>query len=70
MNVHDPISVPLADVVARVRDLAAAQGAHVAEAELVGLIPEAALEGYPDDVPIRGFQPDQHVIERRLERLA
>ena len=29
-------------------------------------IPEAALAGYPDDVPIRGFDPDRHVIERRL----
>ena len=70
MNVHDPLAVPLAQVVAQVRDLAAAEGAHVTEAELVGLIPEAALAGYPDDVPIRGFDPDQHVIERRLEDLA
>ena len=70
MNVHDPISVPLADVVAQVRDLAAAAGALVTEAELVGLIPEAALAGYPEDVPIRGFDPEQHVIERRLEDLA
>ena len=70
MNVHDPLAVPLAEVVARVRDLAAAEGAHATEAELVGLIPEAALAGYPDDVPIRGFDPDQHVIERRLEDLA
>ena len=66
MNVHDPISVPLADVVALVRDLAAAEGAQATEAELVGLIPEAALVGYPDEVPIRDFDPDQRVIERRL----
>jgi glutamate formiminotransferase len=66
MNIHDPLAVPLAEVVARVRDLAAAEGAHVTEAELVGLIPEAALAGYPQDVPIRGFDPGQHIIERRL----
>lgn len=70
MNVHDPLAVPLAEVVALVRDLAAAEGAHATEAELVGLIPQAALAGYPDDVPIRGFDPDQHVIERQLEDLA
>ncbi len=34
------------------------------EAELVGLAPEAALDGYPDDPPIRDFDPAQHVIER------
>ena len=31
-----------------------------------GSIPAAALDGYPDDVPIRGFDPERHVIERRL----
>ena len=39
------------------------------EAELVGLIPQASLAGYPEDVPIRGFDPDRHVIERRLAAL-
>ena len=32
------------------------------------LIPEGALAGYPGDVPIRGFDPDLQVIERRLAR--
>ena len=70
MNVHDPLAVPLAEVVSRVRELAAAEGAVVTEAELVGLIPEAALAEYPEDLPIRGFDPEQHVIERRLADLA
>ncbi|HMI80923.1 MAG TPA: hypothetical protein VK480_03970 [Solirubrobacterales bacterium] len=65
-NVHDPLSVPLGEVVERVRTLAAPLGARPVEAELVGLIPEAALAGYPADVPMRGFDPAQHVIERRL----
>ncbi|MFN8218191.1 MAG: hypothetical protein U0R71_16490 [Solirubrobacterales bacterium] len=65
-NVHDPLAVPLAEVVGRVRELAAPLGARPVEAELVGLIPEAALVGYPDDVPMRGFVPDRHVIERRI----
>jgi glutamate formiminotransferase len=65
-NVHDPLEVPLATVVERVRALAAPLGARPVEAELIGLIPAAALAGYPEDVPIRGFDPDRHVIERRL----
>ncbi|MDX6626727.1 MAG: glutamate formiminotransferase / 5-formyltetrahydrofolate cyclo-ligase [Solirubrobacterales bacterium] len=69
-NVHDPLAVPLATVVERVRELAAPLGARPLEAELVGLIPAAALVGYPEDVPIRGFDPARHVIERRLQALA
>jgi glutamate formiminotransferase len=65
-NVHDPIAVPLGEVVARVRELAAPLGARPLAAELVGLVPAAALAGYPEDVPLRGFDPDLHVIERRL----
>jgi glutamate formiminotransferase / 5-formyltetrahydrofolate cyclo-ligase len=65
-NVHDPLAVPLATVVERVRELAAALGARPLEAELVGLLPTAALAGYPRDVPLRGFDPEQHLIERRL----
>ena len=52
---------PLAEIVARVREQA-----EVAEAELVGLAPRAALEGFPDDVPLRGFSPERHVIEEAL----
>ncbi|HXS46259.1 MAG TPA: hypothetical protein VN756_02225 [Solirubrobacterales bacterium] len=65
-NVHDPVAVPLREVVAGVRALAAPLAARPVEAELVGLIPAAALAGYPDDVPIRGFDPAQQTIERRL----
>jgi glutamate formiminotransferase / 5-formyltetrahydrofolate cyclo-ligase len=65
-NVHDPFAVPLAVVVERVRELAEPLGARPLEAELVGLVPDAALRGYPADVPMRGFDPERHVIERRL----
>jgi len=65
-NVHDPARTPLGEVVERLRELAAPLGARPVEAELVGLVPEAALAGYPQDVPIRGFDPDLHTIERRL----
>ena len=65
-NVHDPLAVPLGEVVERVRALAAPLGARPVEAELVGLVPEAALAGYPEDVPMRGFDPARHTIEARL----
>jgi glutamate formiminotransferase len=65
-NVHDPLAVPLGEVVERVRALAAPLGARPLEAELVGLIPRGALADYPADVPIRGFDPHRHTIEARL----
>ena len=65
-NVHDPLAVPLSAVIERVRLLAAKHGARPVEAELVGLVPEAALGPLPDDVPLAGFDPDRHLIERRL----
>jgi glutamate formiminotransferase len=65
-NIHDPLAISLGMVVERVRELAAALGARPLEAELVGLVPAAALADYPGDVPMRGFDPDQHLIERRL----
>jgi len=68
-NVHDPLAVPLGAVVERVRELAAPLGAHPVEAELIGLIPAAALAGYPDDVPIRGFDPARQTVEVRLAAL-
>jgi glutamate formiminotransferase/glutamate formiminotransferase/formiminotetrahydrofolate cyclodeaminase len=61
LNVHDHRAAPLAELVERV----AAQ-APVAELELVGLAPAAALEGLPPDLPLRGFDPARHVIENAL----
>ncbi len=65
-NVHDPIAVPLAEVVDATRRLAGSRGTGPVAAELVGLIPEAALAGYPDDVPIAGEDPRTRTIESRL----
>ncbi len=66
MNIGDPVSVPLARVVEEVSRLAEQRGTRAVEAELVGLIPEAAMLDYPEAVPIRDFDPAFHVIERRL----
>lgn len=49
MNVEDHRALPLAEVVAQVRE-----HAPVAAAEVVGLPPEAAFAGYPEDLPTRG----------------
>ncbi|HEU4944688.1 MAG TPA: hypothetical protein VFT10_05950 [Solirubrobacterales bacterium] len=65
-NIHDPLAVPLGEVVARVRALAQPLGARPVEAEVVGLVPEAALAGYPGDVPIRDFDAATQTIEARL----
>lgn len=64
-NVHDPFNTPLGEVVEFVR-----ARAPIADAELVGLTPEAALRGFPDDVEILGFDAGQSVIERRLQQLS
>lgn len=65
-NVHDPFAVPLAEVVERVRALAEPLGARPVETEVVGLVPRAALAGYPRDLPIRDFDPAERTIEARL----
>jgi glutamate formiminotransferase/glutamate formiminotransferase/formiminotetrahydrofolate cyclodeaminase len=64
LNVHDPHATPLAELVARVRERA-----PVAEAELVGLAPRAAFDGFPEDVPLRGFDPERHLIEDAIASL-
>jgi len=65
-NIHDPLAVPLAAVLERVATLAAPYGVRPVETELVGLVPERALIGYPEQIPIRDFDPGRQVIERRL----
>lgn len=65
-NVHDPFAVPLGEVVERVRALAEPLGARPVEAEVVGLVPRAALAGFPSDLPIRDFDPVLGTIEARL----
>ena len=60
-NVHDFSAAPLAKLVTRIRERA-----PVAAAELVGLAPRAAFDGFPDDVPLRNFDPERHLIEEAL----
>lgn len=60
-NVEDHRATRLADVLAAV-----SRHATVARAEIVGLAPGAAFDGFPEDVPIPGFDPGRHLIERAL----
>ena len=61
MNVEDPLELPLATVVAAVR-----RHAEISCGELVGLAPAAALEGFPADVELRGFDAGRHLLENAL----
>jgi glutamate formiminotransferase len=61
MNVERPLELPLAEVVEAVR-----RHAEVTSAELVGLAPRAAFDGFPADVPLPGFDPERHLIENAL----
>jgi glutamate formiminotransferase / 5-formyltetrahydrofolate cyclo-ligase len=61
MNVERPLDVPLASVVAAV-----GRHAEIASAELVGLAPRVALEGFPNELRLIGFDPARHLIENAL----
>jgi glutamate formiminotransferase len=59
-NVEDHRATPLRDVVAAV-----ARHARVKGAELVGLAPRDAFDGFPDDVPLRGYATIEDSLHRR-----
>ena len=61
MNVERPFELSLAEVVDAVAALASLESA-----ELVGLAPRAALDGFPAELPLAGFDPERHVIETAL----
>jgi len=67
MNVTDFRVTPMRHVHATAQHLAQRHGVLIHDAELIGLIPEAAYE--PDSEWVRqitGFDPDAKVLERRL----
>jgi glutamate formiminotransferase len=61
MNIERPLDITLAQVVQAV-----VRHHRVASAELVGLAPRAALEGFPQDISMPDFDPARHVIENAL----
>lgn len=61
MNIERPLDVPLRVVIEAVHE-----HADIACAELVGLVPSVAMEGFPSDLPMPGFDSDRHVLENAL----
>lgn len=59
-NVEDHRATPLRAVVEAV-----ARHAPVHGAELVGLAPEAALQGFPADIPLRGYATIEQALHRQ-----
>jgi glutamate formiminotransferase len=62
MNVEAPDEVSLAEIVAAI-----SAHADVAGAEIVALVPRVALDGFPEDVALRGFDPARQIIENHLD---
>jgi glutamate formiminotransferase / 5-formyltetrahydrofolate cyclo-ligase len=60
-NVETPERTPL-----RLLVQAVARHAKIERAELVGLAPRAAFEGFPQELPIPGFDPGRHLLENAL----
>jgi glutamate formiminotransferase len=60
-NIHDYTRASLRTIVETVR-----AEAEIEAAELIGMAPEAAFADFPDDVPVRGFSPERHLIENAL----
>jgi glutamate formiminotransferase len=70
MNLLDFRVTPLAAAFAAVEDLAGREGVEVAESELVGLLPEAALAGVdPARLKLHGFSRDRLIEERVRQAL-
>ena len=69
MNITDFRVTPMPEVFANLQLLAKRKRVEIAEAELIGLIPEAAFaagERWIGEIP--GFDPERKVIERKLLR--
>jgi len=68
MNITDFRATPMARVYSTVQTLARNYGVVAREAELIGLIPQAAYEADAEWVrAIPGFEAEAKVLERRLE---
>ena len=69
LNISDFEATPISQVYRKIAHLATRHKVEIAGAEVVGLIPEAALERESDWVRLlEGFDPQTKVLERRLER--
>lgn len=68
LNITDFTATPLSQVHHKVSALAARHHADIVEAEVAGLIPEAACERESEWMrQLSGFDPQSKILERRLE---
>lgn len=58
MNIEDHIGLRLAAVVAAIRERA-----DITEAEVVGLPPTAAFDGFPEDIPVRNRRTVEDALD-------
>ncbi len=69
MNLLDPLVTPPYRALELVRLEAARYGMHVLDTEIVGLVPQAALdESAAHYLQLRGFKPEEQVIETLVAR--
>jgi glutamate formiminotransferase / 5-formyltetrahydrofolate cyclo-ligase len=69
LNITDYRLTPVGHAFATVNRLAARHGTKVVDAELIGLLPEEAFERDSEWVRlIRGFTPEERILERRLKQ--
>jgi glutamate formiminotransferase / 5-formyltetrahydrofolate cyclo-ligase len=69
LNITDFRLTPVGQAFSAVSRLAAANGAKVVDCELVGLLPEEAFERDSEWVRlIKGFKPEERILERRLKQ--
>jgi glutamate formiminotransferase / 5-formyltetrahydrofolate cyclo-ligase len=69
LNITDFRATPVGETFAAVSRLAESHATKVVEAELVGLLPEEAFERDSEWVRlIRGFKPEERILERRLKQ--
>ena len=62
-NVEDHRATPLAQVIAAI-----ARHATPSQAELVGLAPRAAFDGFPDDIPVANRRTVEQALEESREQ--
>ena len=68
MNITDFRSTPVAQAYAAVKQKASRHRVKVVRGELIGLVPEAAFEQETEWVrQLDGFNPEEKILERRLE---
>jgi glutamate formiminotransferase len=69
MNITDFRLTPMSNVFANLELVAREHGTHIAEGELIGLIPEAAYDADAAWVRvIPNFDADEKILERKLNR--